>query len=351
MLIVAVLALGLATTTGWAQAGGAAAGGNEGGWVNVTNNVGGEKWADYGMHMLTGVPSKDIDEVVAGISGAGLWSTTDGAVWKHLGDTGKTQITSRPTGIVWDPKDPNVFWVTAIYGAGLFKTTDGGKSFEPLGNLQHVDSLTVDFADKDRKLMLICHHETPRSIDKSLDGGKTWTNIGKTMPDKTNHTTNAVIIDPNTYLVNAAGWLQNVTSGIFRTEDGGATWTQVSENGATGAPLVTADGTIFWQSWAGLLKSADKGKTWTKVGGPVKSSLVAVPAGSKLGGEKGGMMGWSDKGIFVSLDGGAKWAPIGGKLPVNPTSAAYNAKRNCLFVSIIKAKQSNDVLWRLDLPK
>jgi photosystem II stability/assembly factor-like uncharacterized protein len=333
----------------WAQAPSTPAGT----WVNVTNNVGGPKWADYGMHMLTCAPGKDTDEVIAGVSGVGLWASADGgAKWVQLGDQGSTKITARPTSIVWDPKDPKTYWVSAIYGAGLFKTTDGGKSFERVGKLDAIDSVAVDFSDPERKLLLVCHHESAQSLEKSTDGGKTWEKIGKNLPAKTNHTTNAIIIDAKTYLVNCAGWLPGASMGIYRTEDGGTTWTKVSDQGPAGAPLVTADGTIYWQRiWGGgLLKSTDKGQTWNQLGGPVKSNVLDVPAGSKLGGKDGGLLGWSDKGIYASRDGGKNWVTLNTKLPVKPTSAAYDAKRNCVFLSLLEAKQNTNAVWRLDLP-
>lgn len=348
MILAGLAASMMASVTAWAQPEPAASP-----WVNVTNNVGGPKWGEYAIHMLTCAPGKDTDLVIAGVPGTGLWSSTDGgAKWDKLGGDGKTQITSRPTSIVFDPANPKIWWVTAIYGPGLFETTDGGQSFEPVGKLDHIDSVAVDFSDAQRQpqrqLMLICRHETPRSLAKSTDGGKTWATIGKNLPENTNHTTNSVIIDAKTYLVNCSGWLRGTISGIYRTEDGGATWTKVSEQGASGRPLVATDGAIYWQG-GGLLKSTDKGKTWEKLGGPVRSNVVEVPAGSKLGGKDGAIMGWSDKGIYVSADGGKTWTTVNAKLPIKPNAAAYDAKRNCVFISQMQQKQITDAIWRLDL--
>ena len=73
-----------------------------GGWVNVTNNVGGEKWGAYGVTYMTAVPGSDA--VIAGVSECGLWKTTDGGkVWKKLGGN---EIKCRPGRIVFDPREP-----------------------------------------------------------------------------------------------------------------------------------------------------------------------------------------------------------------------------------------------------
>jgi photosystem II stability/assembly factor-like uncharacterized protein len=325
---------------------------SDGGWVNATSDVGGPTWAPYGMHLLTGMPGKDADTVIAGISGCGLWASTDrGASWKHLGDAGTEQIRSRPSQVLFDPQHPEVFWVTAIYGAGLFKTSDGGRSFAAVGNLQHIDSLAVDVADPERRLMLICRHEQARSLEKSSDGGRTWEPIGKNLPEDTNHTTHAIIIDARTYLVNCAGWAQGRKLGIYRTEDGGTTWTKVSDLGPAGPPLVASDGAIYWQRlWGGgLLRSADQGRTWAQLAGPVKSHVIEAPAGSGLGGATGALIGCSDSGAFASVDGGKTWTTLSARLPVKPTGLAYDPRHNSLFISQMKEKQSGDAVWRLDL--
>src|ERR1041385_2112622 len=89
--------------------------------------------------------------VSAGVSEAGLWASDDGgATWRPLNQKGATRITHRTYNILFDPKDPQVFWVSGSYGPGIFKTIDGGESFERLGTLEHVDGIAVDFADPKR---------------------------------------------------------------------------------------------------------------------------------------------------------------------------------------------------------
>lgn len=69
-------------------------------WKNVTSNVGGETWGYAGVTLLAAVP--DRDEILAGVSEQGLWSSVDGgATWKKLGGP---EIKHRPHQILFDPK-------------------------------------------------------------------------------------------------------------------------------------------------------------------------------------------------------------------------------------------------------
>lgn len=311
-------------------------------WVNVTNNVGGDTWGYAGVCTIACVPGAD--QVIAGVSEHGLWSSTDGGqTWSPLGAEGPGKITNRPGVILFDPKDPKTFWESGCYGPGVFRTTDGGKTFERLGQVQHVDGLAVDFADPDRKTLVIGLHEQARSVTRSTDGGKTWANIGKTLPEKSNHSTNPILIDAKTYVVNTAGWLQGASVGIYRTEDAGQTWKQVCESGTAGSPLLASDGTIYWAIlWdRGLLKSTDKGKTWTPLQGPVKKTPIELPGG-RLVAPVGGQ-------LTLSTDGGATWKPCTPPMPFTPNAWAFDEKRNAFFISRMSDKKSDLVIARFDL--
>src|SRR2546423_1524554 len=62
-------------------------------WRNVTSNVGGSRWGYGGVTTIAAVPGSD--EVIAGVSERGLWSTKDGGLtWTQLGEDG--QIKCRP---------------------------------------------------------------------------------------------------------------------------------------------------------------------------------------------------------------------------------------------------------------
>src|SRR6185436_656303 len=268
---------------------------SSGGWKNVTAGVGGETWGYAGVTLMAAVP--DRDEIIAGISEQGLWSSADGgATWKKLGAQDREPIKNRPHQIVFDPKNSKTFWVSGCYGAGIFRTTDAGASFKRLGKLDHVDGIAVDFSDPARKTLLTGLHEQARSLHVSHDGGESWEKIGDRLPEDTNHSTDPIILDSKTFVINAAGWQKGKTWGIYRTADAGKTWAKVSESGPGGRALTTSAGSIFWQQmWGGgLLKSADRGATWTKTAAPVKSNAIEIPGGR--------IVALTDQQLFQSKD-------------------------------------------------
>lgn len=290
-------------------------------WVNVTNNVGGETWGAYGVTYMKAVPSSAT--VIAGVSERGLWSTSDGgATWKKLGGD---EIKSRPGRIVFDPQNTDIFWVSGCYGDAPFKTEDGGKTFHRLGRLAHADGVVVDFTDPQRKTLLLGLHEQSQSLQMSTDGGATWTKIGDRLPADSNHSTDPIILDSKTFLINAAGWKQNAKLGIYRSEDAGQTWNAVSEFGPQGEPLVASDGAIYWQRlWGGgLLKSSDGGKTWNALSRSIRSNPVELP-------EKR-LAGFADSQLLISSDGGATWTNFGPPIPFKPNGITYSEKGKCFY--------------------
>jgi photosystem II stability/assembly factor-like uncharacterized protein len=312
-------------------------------WVNATGNLGGTEWVKEGVWKVVGVPGSK--ELICSMMGLGLWSSLDGgATWKRMGAEGKRPPdTGEAVQIVFDPKNPKQFWSSGMYHYAVWKSSDGGATFEKLGPFDHVDGVGIDFTDPDRKTLVIGLHEQERSLQKSVDGGKTWVKIGDKLPEKSSFSTDPIVIDSKTFVTSAAGWKQGLPWGIYRTEDGGATWTKVSEAGASGNPLVTSNGLIFWPVlWDGaLIKSADQGKTWTAVPGPVRGLPLELP-GKRLVGVK-------ETQLYVSADGGATWAAFGETLPFKPSGLAYSEGLKSIIAFQSNAKGPK-VIVRWDLP-
>src|ERR1051325_2476124 len=257
-------------------------------WINVTANLADMPSECGNLCLLSVVP--DQDRIIAGIAKRGLWQTTDGgASWSPLGQgAGSDAIVNRPSRILYDPANAELFWESGIYNSsGVYHTTNGGRTFQHLGNARHNDYVSVDFSDPQRRTLLAGGHEQARTIWKSVDAGQSWTNIGTTLPEGTKFSSNPLLLDAASYLVNASGWGKG-TGGVFRTTDAGASWVQASTLEANGAPLSASDGSIYWLLMydRGLIRSTNQGQSWTQVcgAGVIKGSKIIELPDSRLAG-------------------------------------------------------------------
>lgn len=312
------------------------------GWTNVTHDVGGDKWGYAGVCLLAAVP--DSSAMVAGVSEAGLWRIEDpGQSWRKLAPNDAEQIRMRPHQIVFDPRDPRRFWVSGCYSASPFATTDGGNTFQRLGALTHLDGIGIDFTDPQRKTLVVGLHEQARSVHKSTDGGQTWQKIGDALPEDSNHSTDPIVLNAKTFIINTAGWAQKKTWGIYRTEDGGVTWTKVSDLGCASRALIASDGAIYWGLCYGngIARSADQGRTWQKLSGPAKFCPIQFGSGkvAAIGGQQ----------VYVSSDAGETWEKLADPLPFKPNGIAYSAGSKSIYAWRSTEKKVTDAILRWDV--
>jgi photosystem II stability/assembly factor-like uncharacterized protein len=241
------------------------------------------------------------------------------------------------------PGDPNTFYFGAVAG-GVWKTTDGGDTWQPLTDGTPISSVgALAVAPSNHDIIYVGTGEAaPRGnmtygdgVYKSVDGGKTWSHIGL----KDTRQIGALIVDPNnpdTVLVAALGHAfgPNTERGVFRTTDGGRSWTKVlykDEN--TGAIDVSFDPhnsrilyAALWQArrlpWnfssggpgSGLYRSTDGGVSWKQVtGNGLPSGILGrihvsvSPADSK---RIYAMIEAEQGGLYRSDDGGENWKRV-----------------------------------------
>jgi photosystem II stability/assembly factor-like uncharacterized protein len=242
---------------------------------------------------ISGEPNTYYFGAVAG----GVWKTVDGgANWKSLFD--KEPISSVGA-IAVAPSDHNVIYVgtgeaaprgNITYGAGVFKSVDGGKTWENIGlkDTRHIGALIVDPRDANVALVAALGHafgpNKERGIFRTTDGGKTWT---KVLGNDENTGGIDVVFDPhNPNIVFAALWQMRRLpwsfssggpgSGLYRSEDNGVTWKHLEGNGLPGGILgrigVAVSGAdsnriyaIIEAKEGGLYRSEDGGEHWTRV--------------------------------------------------------------------------------------
>jgi len=298
-------------------------------WTNVTANLAGMASECGNTQYLTAHPAYDM--LITVVAQQGLWSSTDGGgSWQQLWPTaGMQQITNRGSSVVFDPAHPDTFWESGIYnGPGVYRTDDNGATFTALGDAHHIDSVSVDLGDPQRQTLLAGGHEQTQTLYRSADGGATWTNVGKNLPAGTNFCTNALVIDHDVHLVGCSGYAGG-TDGVFRTTDGGQTWMPTTTASAAALPLWASDGTIYWSLIydGGLIKSSDQGRTWTQT---IKGNTLKTGHPIEL--PDGRIVAPGPSTLMISADHGVSFQPLGEPMPFNPNSITYSPFRNAFFI-------------------
>ena len=245
---------------------------------------------------IEGVPGEP-DTYYFGAVAGGVWKTTDGgANWTPLFD--KEPISSIGA-IAVAPSDHNVIYAgtgeaairgNTTYGTGVFKSIDGGKTWQNLGlkDSRQIGALIVDPRNADVVLVAALGHafgpNQERGIFRTADGGKTWT---KVLSKDENTGGIDLVFDPhNSNIIFASLWQARRQpwffssggpgSGLYRSEDNGVTWKHLEGNGLAdgilgkiGIAVSGADSNrvyaIIEAKEGGLYRSDDAGQHWTRV--------------------------------------------------------------------------------------
>jgi BNR/Asp-box repeat len=296
-------------------------------WVPATGNLSGMPSECGNISLVSARP--DQDTVIASVALHGLWSTsgrTDS--WTALGQGGGAAIGNRGSTMVYDPMHADTFWESGIYnGGGVYRTDNNGVTFRQLGDIAHVDAVSVDVSDPERRTLVAGLHEQT-AVLRSHDGGQTWTKISTSLPPDAGFTMSPLVVDSHTFLV---GTNKAKSSGVFRTTDDGTTWTQVFQGAVAGQPLRTNDGILYWvvDGSGGVIKSTDAGATWTAAARagtvePLAPSLIELPGGA--------IAAVGKMTIIVSKDGGQTWAQIGPTMPYRPVGMTFSPAAQAFYI-------------------
>ena len=279
------------------------------------------------------VDPRNADVVYLGAAAGGVWKTFDGGKnWTPLTDDQPSIATSA---IVLDPNNPDTVYVAtgepylssdSYYGAGILKSTDGGTTWvQTLSELAGpINSLSVG-AGGARVAGLAIHPSDSRVL-----------------------LANVLSVTP-------------ASSGIYRTENAGATWTKVlanlpgqdilfdpsNGNIAYASMGVTSSGGLN-QSMLGVYKSTDAGRTWALANGASPDNLPDAGKGritlaislsnprllyagieSALSGTNGQLLG-----LYRSTDAAATWRRV-------TTAPSYCASQ-CWYDNVVKVHPTNE---------
>lgn len=252
-----------------------------------------------------------------------------GSPWVPLGPGGISSlqddmISGRLTSIAIDPRDSSIVYVAAA-GGGVWKTTDRGANWSPLtDNLPSLASgaVAVDpftgavwYGTGELNFCSDCYYGA--GVYRSGDGGATWERVA---PENfLSSPTSFIRFDPR----NQGTLFIGRSSALWKSSDGGATWRVVLRGAITDFAFNSADSTVAYaavgnfsgSSENGVYRSADGGETWARVseGLPEQESIGRIALGttptdaSILYALIVRSTDFELHGLYRSLDGGATW--------------------------------------------
>ncbi|PIB29280.1 glycosyl hydrolase [Maribacter sp. 4U21] len=260
-------------------------------WRNIGPNRGGRSLGSAGS------PSRP-NEYYFGATGGGLWKTVDGGTeWKPVTDG---QVTSSSVGAVAVAEtNPDVVYIgmgevqlrgSITQGDGVYKTEDGGETWKHLGlnETQAVARIRIHPTNPDIVYVAALGHpygdNEERGVFKSTDGGANWEKVLYVSPkagavDLIIDRTNPQVLYASMWEVQRKAWKMwggGGDSKLWKSTDGGSTWTDLTSNtgmpagpiGKIGVTVSPVDSDRVWAiveaNEGGVFRSDDAGKTWKR---------------------------------------------------------------------------------------
>ena len=273
-------------------------------------------------------------------AGAALSKAYEGMEFRSIGPYRGGRVTA-VAGVRGQP----LLYYQGACGGGVWKTSDAGSNWQPISDKDFKTGSVgaIGVAESDPNVIYAGMGEAPirgnvshgDGVYKSTDGGKTWKNVG--LKD-TRQIARVRVHPKNPDEVFVAGlghvWGPNPERGIFRTKDGGKSWEKVLfVSDKTGASDLVMDPTNprilyagFWQvyrkPWAlvsggpegGVFRSTDGGDTWKKLEGGLPDGVVGkvgVAVSHTRPERVWAIVESKEKGgVYRSDDGGEKWTRV-----------------------------------------
>ena len=318
------------------------------------------KWRSIGpfrggrVLAVTGA-SDDPQHFFFGAVNGGVWETRDaGRTWTPIFDN---EPVASIGALALAPSDQKVIWVGTgeadmrsdiAQGQGMFKSLDGGKTWTASGltDSQQIAKIIIDPTDPDTVLVAALGHpygpNAERGVFRTTDGGAHWTKV--LFKDADTGAIDLIFKPGDPKIVYAALWQTrrppwNVYppssgpgSGLYRSADGGVTWTHLVGHGLPDAPgriglaiSAAAPGRVYALidgKPGGLWRSDDDGASWAKVTGDTRIWNRGWYFGELTANPKDPDQVWvCDTIVLRSDDGGKSFIPLKG----DPTGDDFHA--------------------------
>lgn len=235
-----------------------------------------------------------------GAAAGGVWKTDDaGRTWRNVSDD--DFLSSAVGALAVSESDPNVIWAgtgegtirgDVVNGDGVYRSTDGGRSWEHRGltDTRHISEIVIHPRDPDRVLVAAFGHafgpNEARGVFRTDDGGRSWQRVlyvsdRAGAADLSMDWRNPDVVYASLWEAHRNFWELSSggpDSGLWRSTDGGETWSDITGNpglptGLLGKIGVSASPARSGRVWAlveseddpGLYRSDDHGETWELV--------------------------------------------------------------------------------------
>ena len=261
------------------------------------------KWREIGPWRggrscaVTGVPGKP-NLFYMGATGGGVWKSTDtGSSWENISDgffggsIGSIAVADADHNVIYVGGGEKTVRGNVSYGYGIWKSENGGKTWESKGlpKSRHIPRVRIHPKNPDIVYAAVLGNlfapNAERGVYKSIDGGDTWK---KVLFVNNNAGAVDLIIDPtNSRILYATTWRVRRTpyslesggegSSFWKSTDGGDTWEEIKnkkglpkgEWGISGVTVSPANGDRIWalieNKDGGLYRSDDGGETWKMI--------------------------------------------------------------------------------------
>jgi photosystem II stability/assembly factor-like uncharacterized protein len=294
-------------------------------WRSIGPAIMGGRVDDIAIH------ESDLSTIYVGYATGGLWKTVNnGTTWTPVFDE---QPNTSIGALAIAPSDPKIIYVgtgepnnrqSSSFGAGVFKSIDAGETWIYVGlkETQTIGRLAIH--PKDPNIVYVAAvgalfgPNPERGVYKTTDGGKTWTNTNfidndTGFIDIVMHSTRPDTLLAASYQRRRQPWGFNgggPGSGIWKTENGGRTWTKLTGSGLPANPVLGRIGLNYSRSNPDIVYAQ------IEVGPPVATTTPANGNGNgesmapPQGGGRGGGQQAPDptrSGVWRSTDGGRTW--------------------------------------------
>ncbi|TAN23578.1 MAG: glycosyl hydrolase [Acidobacteria bacterium] len=283
------------------------------------------------------VSAQNPNVIYIGTANGGLWKSSDGGnAWAPVFD-GQTNLSIGAVAVA--PSNPAIVWAgtgeannrqSATWGNGVYRSLDGGRSWQHMGldDTQSIGRIAIDPSNPQVVYVAALGHlwgaNPQRGLFKTSDGGKTWQ---KVLFLSENTGVSDVRINPQSpNIVYAAAYERRRTpwgfdgggpeGGVYRSLDGGATWAKLANGLPDKGPIGRIGLAIYAQNpnivyalieseHSGLFRSDDGGNSWTRMSSvdprPSYFSQIRVDPSNDLRLWMGGVQ------LRYSTDGGKNW--------------------------------------------